>query len=145
MILDGKKVRNELLDFYENKIKNENLKITLAIIYVGNDEPSKIYINNKIKYCEKVGIKTLLYEMDEKTKEKEVIELIEKLNDASDITGIILQSPVPKQISFAKVSGLINPLKDIDGFTKENLYKLVHNEDGLFPCTAKGIIKLLKY
>ena len=68
MILDGKKVRNELLEYYENKIKEENIKITLAIIYVGSDEPSKIYINNKIKYCEKVGIKTLLYEMDEKTK-----------------------------------------------------------------------------
>ena len=145
MILDGKKVRNELLDYYENKIKEENIKITLAIIYVGSDEPSKIYINNKIKYCEKVGIKTLLYEMDEKTKEKEVIELIEKLNDAPDITGIILQSPVPKQIDFVKVSGMINPLKDIDGFTKDNLYKLMHNEDGLFPCTSKGIIKLLKY
>ena len=74
MILDGKKVRNELLEYYENKIKEENIKITLAIIYVGSDEPSKIYINNKIKYCEKVGIKTLLYEMDEKTKEKEVID-----------------------------------------------------------------------
>ena len=145
MILDGKKVRNELLEYYGNKIKEENIKITLAIIYVGSDEPSKIYINNKIKYCEKVGIKTLLYEMDEKTKEKEVIDLIEKLNDAPDITGIILQSPVPKQIDFAKVSGMINPLKDIDGFTKDNLYKLMHNEDGLFPCTSKGIIKLLKY
>ena len=55
MILDGKKVRNELLEYYENKIKEENIKITLAIIYVGSDEPSKIYINNKIKYCEKVN------------------------------------------------------------------------------------------
>lgn len=73
MILDGKKVRNELLEYYENKIKEENIKITLAIIYVGSDEPSKIYINNKIKYCEKVGIKTLLYEMDEKTKEKKLL------------------------------------------------------------------------
>ena len=76
MILDGKKVRNELLEYYENKIKEENIKITLAIIYVGSDEPSKIYINNKIKYCEKVGIKTLLYEMDEKTIKVEVIKKV---------------------------------------------------------------------
>lgn len=145
MILDGKKVRNELLSFYEEKIKNESLKISLAIIYVGNDEPSKIYIKNKIKYCEKVGIKVILYEMDSKTKEKDVIELIEKLNDSIDITGIILQSPVPKQIDFSKCSSFIKPCKDIDGFTKENLYKLVHNVDGLFPCTSKGIIMLLKY
>lgn len=145
MILDGKKVRNELLSFYEEKIKNESMKISLAIIYVGNDEPSKVYIKNKIKYCEKVGIKVILYEMDAKTKEKEVIELIEKLNDSKDITGIILQSPVPRQISFSKCSGLIKPCKDIDGFTKENLYKLVHNDSGLFPCTSKGIIMLLKY
>lgn len=145
MILDGKKVRNELLSFYEEKIKNESMKISLAIIYVGNDEPSKVYIKNKIKYCEKVGIKVILYEMDAKTKEKEVIELIEKLNDSKDITGIILQSPVPRQISFSKCSGLIKPCKDIDGFSKENLYKLVHNDSGLFPCTSKGIIMLLKY
>lgn len=145
MILDGKKVRDELLSFYEKKINDENLKICLAIISIGDDKPSKLYIKNKIKYCEKVGIKVLLYELEEKTKEKDVIDLIEKLNDASDITGIILQSPVPKHINFTKVSGLINPVKDIDGFTKENLYKLVHNKDGLFPCTAKGIIKLLKY
>lgn len=145
MILDGKKVRDELLSFYEKKITDENLKICLAIISVGDDKPSKLYIKNKIKYCEKVGIKVLLYELEEKTKENDVIDLIEKLNDASDITGIILQSPVPKHINFTKVSGLINPVKDIDGFTKENLYKLVHNKDGLFPCTSKGIIKLLKY
>ena len=145
MILDGKKGRDELLSFYEKKINDENLKICLAIISIGDDKPSKLYIKNKIKYCEKVGIKVLLYELEEKTKEKDVIDLIEKLNDASDITGIILQSPVPKHINFTKVSGLINPVKDIDGFTKENLYKLVHNKDGLFPCTAKGIIKLLKY
>ena len=145
MILDGKKVRNELLSFYEEKIKNESMKISLAIIYVGNDEPSKVYIKNKIKYCEKVGIKVILYEMDAKTKEKEVIELIEKLNDSKDITGIILQSPVPRQISFSKCSGLIKPGKDIDGFSKEILYKLVHNDSGLFPCTSKGIIMLLKY
>ncbi len=145
MILDGKKVRNELLSFYEEKIKNESMKICLAIIYVGDDKPSKVYITNKIKYCEKVGIKVILYEMDAKTKEENVIELIEKLNDSKDITGIILQSPVPKEINFSKCSSRINPNKDIDGFTKENLYKLVHSEDGLFPCTSKGIIMLLKY
>lgn len=145
MILDGKKVRDSLLEEYKDIIENEKLDITLAIIYVGNDKPSALYINNKIKYCDKVGIKTKLIKMDEDVNESDVIKEIEKLNKDKKITGMILQSPVPKHINIENCIKHINPLKDVDGFTSENFYKLAHNMEGLKPCTPKGIIELLKY
>lgn len=145
MILDGKKVRDTLLSFYKEKIELEKLDITFAIIRVGNDKPSKVYIKNKIKYCSLVGINVQTFELEENTSEEKVISLINKLNNDSNVTGIILQSPVPKHIDFTKCVSNILPCKDIDGFTKENVFNLMHNKKGLFPCTSKGIIKLLKY
>lgn len=145
MLLDGKALRDKLVQEYKEKIKEENLDITLAIIEIGNDEASKIYIKNKEKYCTEVGIKVDKYLLDENTKEEEAINLIDRLNNDIKVTGIILQSPVPRQIDFDKCSGLILPHKDVDGFTKENIYKLYLNKDTILPCTVKGIIKLLDY
>lgn len=145
MLLDGKKVRDEILAKLQEQIMQEKIKATLAIILVGSDEASQIYIRNKEQACAKIGINVQKYILKEDTLEKDVIKLIDKLNKQEDITGIILQSPVPKQIDFAKVSGLINPHKDIDGFTKENTYNLYLNKKCLMPCTVKGIITLLNY
>lgn len=145
MLLDGKKVRDELLLEYKDIITNDSLEITLAIIYVGNDAPSEVYVNNKVKYCDKVGIKTKVIRMDADSKEESVIKEIEKLNKDKKITGIILQSPVPKQIDIENCIKHIDPSKDIDGFTKDSFYSLSHNLKGLRPCTPKGIIRLLKY
>ena len=145
MVLDGKKVRDTLLTFYKEKIILEKLNITLAIILVGNDEASKLYVNNKIKYCSLVGVNVQTFELAEETKEEDIILLIDKLNNDSNVTGIILQSPVPKHINFTNCVSNILPCKDIDGFTKENLFNLIHNKKGLFPCTSKGIIKLLEF
>ncbi|MGN1379059.1 MAG: bifunctional 5,10-methylenetetrahydrofolate dehydrogenase/5,10-methenyltetrahydrofolate cyclohydrolase [Bacilli bacterium] len=145
MILDGKKLRDTLLSFYKEKIELEKINITLAIIRVGNDKPSKVYIKNKVKYCSLVGINVQTFELEENTTEEKIINLINKLNNDNSITGIILQSPVPKHINFTKCVSNILPCKDIDGFTKDNLFNLIHNKNGLFPCTSKGIIKLLKY
>lgn len=145
MILDGKKVRDTLLLFYKEKIELEKLNIKLAIILVGNDAPSKLYVNNKIKYCFLVGINVQTFELEENISEEKIISLINKLNNDNSVTGIILQSPVPKHIDFTKCVSNILPCKDIDGFTKENLFNLIHNKKGLFPCTSKGIIKLLEF
>ena len=145
MILDGKLVREEILNKIKEKIKTEALDIKLAIILVGDDEASKIYIKNKEKYCNLVGIKTTKYTFASNTKEDEIIELIQKLNNDASVTGIILQSPVPKQIDFDKVTNLIDPNKDVDGFTKENIYNLYLGRKTILPCTVKGIIKLLEY
>lgn len=145
MILDGKKLRDELLVQYKEKIKEEKLNITLAIILVGNNEASKLYIKNKEKYCTEVGIKVDKYLLDEDTSEEVLINLIKDLNEDEKITGIILQSPVPNGIDFDKCSGMILPSKDVDGFTKDNVYNLYLNKKSILPCTVKGIIKLLEY
>lgn len=145
MILDGKKLRDELLVQYKEKIKEEKLNITLAIILVGNNEASKLYIKNKEKYCTEVGIKVDKYLLDEDTSEEVLINLIKDLNEDEKVTGIILQSPVPDRIDFDKCSGMILPSKDVDGFTKDNVYNLYLNKKSILPCTVKGIIKLLEY
>lgn len=145
MVLDGKKLRDELLVQYKEKIKEEKLNITLAIILVGNNEASKLYIKNKEKYCTEVGIKVDKYLLDEDTSEEVLINLIKDLNEDEKITGIILQSPVPNGIDFDKCSGMILPSKDVDGFTKDNVYNLYLNKKSILPCTVKGIIKLLEY
>lgn len=144
MILDGKKVRDEILSDLRLKIATKNLNITLAILLVGDDEASKIYIKNKEKYCKSVGINVLKYVFNETATEEDVIEVINDLND-SDITGIILQSPVPEGIDFDKCSNLIDSKKDVDGFTKDNIYNLYLGKKTILPCTVKGIIKLLEY
>lgn len=144
MILDGKKLREELLANYKNIIEKENLKIKLAIIQVGDNEASNIYVKNKEKYCNMVGIKTDIYKLSSDTKEEELINLIDKLNKIKEVTGIILQSPVPKHIDYDKCSKTILSSKDVDGFTKENIYKLYMKEDTIMPATVKGIIVLLK-
>ena len=142
-IMDGKKLRDKILDEVKDKIKKNNLKLKLAIILVGDNEASKIYVRNKEKACEYVGIKCDKYLLDKSTSEDEVIGLTEKLNDDEEVTGIILQSPVPNHIDFDKCVGTIKYYKDVDGFTKDNIYNLYMNKEGLIPCTVKGIIRLL--
>ena len=145
MILDGKKVRDELLETIKNTITDHHMKIKLAIILVGDNEASKIYIKNKEKACNYVGIEVEKYLLESETSEEKLIALIKNLNEDSSTTGIILQSPVPSQIDFDKCSGLIKSSKDVDGFTKDNIYNLYLGKDTILPCTVKGIIKLLEY
>lgn len=144
-LLDGKKVRDEVLEDLKQKIAENNLAIKLAIILVGNNEASKIYIRNKEKACKNVGIEVEKHLLDEKTREEDLITLINKLNEDASVTGIILQSPVPTHIDFDKCSGLIKASKDVDGFTEENIYNLYLGNDTIMPCTVKGIIRLLEY
>ena len=144
MILDGKKVRDEILDNIKKEIALNNYDITLAIIYVGDYKPSEVYVNNKINYCNKVGIKTKLIRLLKST-EEEIINIIDNLNKDDSINGIILQSPVPDNINIENCIKHLNPQKDVDGFTKDSFYNLAHNLQGLRPCTSKGIIRLLKY
>ena len=144
MILDGSKLKDKILEEAKSKIKNNGLDITLAIILVGNDEASKIYIKAKQKACEEVGINVALFELDEQTTEDTIIDLINKLNKDDDITGIILQSPIPDGLDYNKCISYIDSKKDVDGFTKDNIYNLYLNKDCILPCTVKGIIRLLK-
>jgi len=144
-ILDGKKYRNELLEEYKNVIEKEKLKIRLDIILLGNNEASKVYVNNKLKYANEIGIEAVLHHLEEDVTTQEVNCLIKELNENSDVTGIILQSPTPVQIDYDYCASLIAAKKDIDGFTMANTCALYYNEENLLPCTVKGIIKLLEH
>lgn len=144
-ILDGAKVASEILENIKIKINEYGEKIGFAIIWVGNDEASSIYVKNKLKKCEELGIEGHLYHLEENTKEEEVLSLIERLNNDANIKGILLQSPVPSQIDIKKCFNLISPLKDIDGFSNISVGNLSLGLPTLVSCTPKGIIKLLDY
>ena len=144
MIIDGKIEKQILLDKLKGIIGNNKLRIKLAIIQVGNEPSSIVYIKNKEKACKYVGIDVETFRFDESVKEIEVCKLINELNLNDEITGIILQSPVPSNIDYDKCVNLISSNKDVDGFTKENIYNLYLNRNTILPCTIKGIIYLLE-
>ena len=145
MILDGKKVSNEIIENIKNEIREMNKEIGFAVIWVGNNEASKIYVNNKIKKCESVGIKAELFHLEENITLEELLKLITTLNEREDIHGILLQSPVPKHIDIEKCFNHISSLKDIDGFSYISSGYLFLGKPTFISCTPKGIIKLLEY
>ena len=144
LILDGLMLKTKILDEAKHEIEHKNLNLGLGIIQVGDNPNSNIYIKNKIKACEKVGIEVIYKKLDSSIVEEKLIELIESFNNDDNITGIILQSPLPSHLDFDKCSSYILSSKDVDGFTKENVYKLYLNQKGILPCTVKGIIRLLE-
>lgn len=143
-LLSGIECRNKLKENLTKKINKIKEKITITVISVGNDEASKIYIKNKTKECQSVNIECQHLHF-EKTTTNELINLITKLNKDKNITGILVQLPLPKNIEENKVINTIDYKKDIDGLTKSNIAKLYSNQKGIIPCTAKGIIDLLEY
>ena len=150
VILDGKalsqKIREEIKKEVENFTSKGFRAPSLAVILVGEDPASKVYVNNKRKACEKVGIKSLFYHLPENTEEEKLLGLIYELNTNEEVDGILVQLPLPKHIDQTKVILSINPEKDVDGFHPENMGKLVGQiEDGFIPCTPLGIDILLKH
>ncbi len=144
-ILDGRKVSNEIIENIKHVIENNNLKVRFAIIWVGNDEASSIYVNNKINKCKLVGIEAELYHLDSNISEEEVLKLIDRLNEREEINGILLQSPVPDHIDIIKCFNRISPKKDVDGFSNISIGNIVQGREAITSCTPKGIIKLLDY
>ncbi len=145
MILDGKKVSQEIINDLKEKFANYSGKIVLAIIWVGDNQASAIYIKNKLKKCKELGIDEKLYHLDTQTSEEELLNLIHKLNCDNDVKGILLQSPVPNSIDIKKCFNAISPLKDIDGFSNVSVGNLELGKPSFISCTPKGIIKLLDY
>ena len=146
-IIDGKRISQEIKDELKEKVqmhKAQGKNAALAVVQVGNDPASSVYVNNKKKACAYIGIESLSYELPEDTTEQEVLELIERLNQDEAVTGILVQLPLPKHINEDKIIQSISPKKDVDGFHPENVGKLVIGEKGFVSCTPAGIIQLLK-
>ncbi|CDB32556.1 bifunctional protein FolD [Clostridium sp. CAG:575] len=147
VIIDGKelakKIRNNLRIECE-ELKQKNIKSKLAVIMVGDDPASKVYVRNKSKACEDVGIEYDEYLLDKETTQKELIELIKKLNDEKNINGILLQSPIPSNLDINEAFRTIAPEKDVDGFNPVNVGKLVLDQDTFVSCTPYGIIKMFE-
>ncbi len=146
-LIDGKLISQQIKDECKErcaKLKAEGKEPALAVILVGSDPASSIYVNNKKKACEYVGIKSLSYELPEETTEAELLKLIDGLNRDDSVTGILVQLPLPKQINEDAVIRAISPKKDVDGFHVENVGALCVGEPGFVSCTPAGIIQLLK-
>ena len=146
-IIDGKRISQEIKDELKAKVeqlKAEGKQAALAVIQVGNDPASSVYVNNKKKACAYIGIESLSYELPEETTEQELLELVESLNQNDAVHGILVQLPVPNHIDADKIIQTISPKKDVDGFHPENVGNLVIGEKGFVSCTPAGIIQLLK-
>jgi len=148
-ILDGKKVSNLILDNLGEKIAKrvtEGHKAPgLAVILVGDNEASQVYVNNKIKACKKVGIQSVSHHLPRQTSSKALFAMIDELNDDPDVHGILVQLPLPEHINETDVTNRINPSKDVDGFHASNVGHLVLRQPGLRPCTPRGVMTLLNH
>ena len=146
-VIDGKKISQEIKDELKEKaaaMAKEGKKVALAVIQVGNDPASSVYVRNKKKACEYIGIESLSYELPEETTEEELVALIEKLNADAGVNGILVQLPLPEQINEEKIIQTISPDKDVDGFHMQNVGALCTGGKGYVSCTPLGIITLLK-
>ena len=144
IILDGKALSLKILEQVKERVTKLDKQPHLVVILVGENPASKIYVNNKKKAAEKVGIKSTVIEMDINVSEEDLLKTIEKLNNDSDVTGILVQLPLPKHIDKNKVILAISPMKDVDGFTPENVGKMVIGlEPYFYPATPQGIMMLL--
>ncbi len=148
MIIDGKSIAEEIKAQIKNeasKLKNRGITPGLAVIMVGEDPASKIYVNNKKKACEETGIYSQEYFLSQNTSQEELINLIEKLNLNHDINGILVQLPLPPSIDENAVAESIDPKKDVDVFNPANTGKVMIGNAKLLPCTPAGIIEILDH
>ena len=144
-IIDGKKVAEETRKKVAEEVKVLEKKPCLAVVLVGEDPASKIYVSKKHKMCAEVGIISLKHELPECTEEKDIINLIDELNEKDDVNGILIQLPLPKSIDKNKVLARVKPEKDVDGFHPLNAGKLMTGQECLKSCTPRGVMKLLDY
>ena len=147
-IIDGKAISARIKDELKEEVarlKEQGKEATLAVIQVGNDPASSVYVNNKKKACAYIGIGSESYELPEETTQEELLALIDKLNDDPKITGILCQLPVPKHIDEDTIIRRISPDKDVDGFHPMSVGALCIGEKGFVSCTPAGVMKLLEY
>lgn len=146
-MIDGKKISGEIKDELKEKVaqlKKKGVEVTLAVIQVGNDPASTVYVGNKKKACAYIGINSLAYELPEETTQEELLTLVRQLNDRKDVNGILVQLPLPAHIDENTVIRTIAPEKDVDGFHPQSVGLLSIGQKGFVSCTPAGIIQLLK-
>lgn len=143
-LIDGKAVSAAVKERIKKEIEEKGLKIGLAVVIVGNDQASRVYVNNKKKACEFCGITSFEYALPEDTAEEELLALVDKLNGDSKVNGILVQLPLPKQIDEKRIIEHINPMKDVDAFNAVNVGKIMIGDYAFLPCTPAGVMELIK-
>jgi methylenetetrahydrofolate dehydrogenase (NADP+)/methenyltetrahydrofolate cyclohydrolase len=146
-LIDGKMISQQIKDELREKtaaLKDKGITVTLAVILVGEDPASQVYVRNKKKACEYIGYNSLSYELPADTTQEKLLELIDELNNRSDVDGILVQMPLPKHIDEKTVINAIDPGKDVDGFHPMNVGALVVGDKGFVSCTPAGVIQLIK-
>ena len=146
-IIDGKQISLDIKNELKEKVakyKEQGIEITLAVVKVGNDPASAVYVRNTEKACEYVGINSKTLALPEETTEEELLNVVKKLNEDKNVNGILVQLPLPKHIDESKVLLTIDSTKDVDGFHPVNVGKMVIGEDTFLPCTPAGIIEMIK-
>lgn len=144
-LLDGKLLSAKIKDEVKAGADEYHLTPILAVITIGDDEASKVYVENKRKACEYVGISMMHFDYASCVKEEVVIKKIKELNKDRTVSGIILQLPLPDGFNSNKIINYISPIKDVDGLTENSMGKLLIGEEGFIPCTPKGILEILDY
>ena len=146
-LIDGKQISKEIKDELKTevqKLKSEGKNVCLAVVHVGDDPASTVYVNNKKKACAYIGIESRSYELPESTSEEELTALVEELNEDEGVNGILVQLPLPSHIDEDRIIRTISPDKDVDGFHPVSVGRLWIGEKGFLSCTPAGIIQLLK-
>ena len=144
ILIDGKYVSNKCKEEIKEKIKRLEKAPCLAVIRIGEDEASKIYVKLKNKMCEELGINFIEYHLNETVTQEELINLIKELNENSEVNGILLQSPIPYHLNILEAFQTIAPEKDVDGFSPINVGRLVQMQESFAPCTPVGVMTMLK-
>lgn len=145
VLIDGKKLAQEIRENLKKEceeLKEKGIKPKLAVIMVGDDKASQVYVRNKSKACNEIGIEFEEFLLDSDIQQNKLIELIKKLNKDRTINGILLQSPIPKHLDINEAFRTITPEKDVDGFNPINVGKLCLNQDTFVSCTPYGIMKM---
>lgn len=142
-IIDGKAVSAKVKEDIRAEIEKEGLEVGLAVIIVGNNQASRVYVNNKKKACEVCGMKSFEYALPEETTEEELLELIDTLNKDPKVNGILCQLPLPRHLNEEKVIEAISPLKDVDAFHAVNVGKIMIGNYAFLPCTPAGVMELI--
>ncbi|MBI5227601.1 bifunctional 5,10-methylenetetrahydrofolate dehydrogenase/5,10-methenyltetrahydrofolate cyclohydrolase [Candidatus Micrarchaeota archaeon] len=145
-ILSGREPAAAILENAKNIVVKMSRKPHLAIVLVGNDPASEVYVRKKMEKAASVGVLATLKKLNEKTSESELVSLVSELNNDSDIDGFIVQAPLPKQINYSKIVEAIDPKKDVDGWTSTNMGKMFLGiEETFMPATPMGVMKLLDF